>query len=69
MIPSIVMYIVFLVLFCTAIVFIGKTSVFTKEEDWANAVMFGLISILLSILSGAVIIGGYLIYIAEHTPK
>jgi len=69
MVPSFVMFVCALTLFVTSIVFHSNIKMFTKSKQYEKAAAHALFSIIFAIISGAVLIGAYLVYVAEHTLK
>ncbi len=69
MVPSFAMYIISIIAFCLAGFYAKACGHFVDEKNWYRATWCGLLSIMITIISAAILIGGYLVYVAEHTPK
>jgi len=69
MISSFMMYLCPVILLAFGVFFIIMTKLFADEKKWSEVIAFGLTSVLFSVLSGAMLIGAYFIYVAEHALK
>lgn len=69
MLASFSMCLCTVVVTAVSLINILATGFFVKNKEWTCAVVSGLTSILMSILSGSMLVGVYLFYIIEHLPK
>ncbi len=69
MVPSFFVHGIALIVLAVAIFLSVESGSFVRDKDWHKAVLSGTLSIVLAIVSSASFVGGYLIYVAENTPK